>query len=55
MIHELRIYECVPGSCRCSTSASRPITLKMWAKHGSGKRVWTTPHWGVEPDPHLHG
>jgi len=43
MIHELRIYECVPGKLPALHKRFETITLKMWAKHGIRQAgFWTT-------------
>ncbi|MEN6369684.1 MAG: NIPSNAP family protein [Thermotogota bacterium] len=43
MIHELRIYECVPGKLPALHKRFETITLKMWAKHGIRQvGFWTT-------------
>ena len=34
MIHELRIYHCVPGRLPALNNRFETITLKMWEKHG---------------------
>ncbi len=34
MIHELRIYHCMPGRLAALTKRFETITLKMWEKHG---------------------
>jgi len=34
MIHELRIYECVPGRIGALNDRFRNHTLRIWAKHG---------------------
>ena len=34
MIHELRIYHCVPGRLPALNKRFETITLKMWEKHG---------------------
>lgn len=33
-IHELRIYECVPGRLPALLKRFETITLKLWEKHG---------------------
>ena len=43
MIHELRIYECVPGKLPALHNRFETITLKVWAKHGIRQvGFWTT-------------
>ena len=43
MIHELRIYECVPGKLPALHQRFEATTLKMWAKHGIRQvGFWTT-------------
>ena len=34
MIHELRIYHCMPGKLPALNQRFENITLKMWEKHG---------------------
>lgn len=34
MIHELRIYHCVPGRLPALNDRFQNITLKIWEKHG---------------------
>jgi len=34
MIHELRIYHCVPGRLPSLNKRFETITLKLWEKHG---------------------
>ena len=34
MIHELRIYRCVPGRLPALNKRFESITLKLWEKHG---------------------
>jgi hypothetical protein len=34
MIHELRIYHCMPGRLPALNKRFQAITLKMWQKHG---------------------
>ena len=34
MIHELRIYHCVPGRLPALLNRFDTITLKLWEKHG---------------------
>jgi hypothetical protein len=34
MIHELRIYHCMPGRLPALNKRFETITLKMWQKHG---------------------
>lgn len=43
MIHELRIYECVPGRLPALNRRFETITLKLWEKHGIRQAgFWTT-------------
>ena len=43
MIHELRIYECVPGRRPDLNKRFDTITLKLWEKHGIKQAgFWTT-------------
>ncbi|MBP0462324.1 NIPSNAP family protein [Roseomonas sp. PWR1] len=43
MIHELRIYRCVPGRLPALLNRFETITLKLWAKHGIRQAgFWTT-------------
>ena len=43
MIHELRIYECVPGKLPALNNRFETITLKLWGKHGIRQAgFWTT-------------
>ena len=43
MIHELRIYECVPGKLPALNNRFETITLKLWEKHGIRQAgFWTT-------------
>ena len=43
MIHELRIYECVPGRLPALNNRFETITLKLWEKHGIRQAgFWTT-------------
>ncbi len=34
MIHELRVYHCVPGRLPALLSRFEKVTLGLWAKHG---------------------
>ncbi|MGB7181193.1 MAG: NIPSNAP family protein [Burkholderiaceae bacterium] len=34
MVHELRIYRCLPGRLPALNDRFRNITLKLWDKHG---------------------
>ena len=34
MIHELRVYHCVPGRLPALLNRFETITLKLWEKHG---------------------
>jgi hypothetical protein len=43
MIHELRIYECVPGRLPDLNQRFSTITLKLWERHGIRQAgFWTT-------------
>ncbi|HEY5300690.1 MAG TPA: NIPSNAP family protein [Acetobacteraceae bacterium] len=43
MIHELRIYDCVPGRLPDLLKRFDTITLKLWEKHGIKQAgFWTT-------------
>jgi hypothetical protein len=43
MIHELRIYHCVPGRLPALLKRFDTITLKLWDKHGIKQAgFWTT-------------
>ena len=43
MIHELRIYECVPGKLPALHKRFETITLGFWEKHGIRQAgFWTT-------------
>ena len=43
MIHELRIYECMPGRLPALNHRFETITLKLWEKHGIRPvGFWTT-------------
>lgn len=43
MIHEFRIYECVPGKLPALNNRFETITLKLWEKHGIRQAgFWTT-------------
>jgi hypothetical protein len=43
MIHELRVYECVPGKLPDLLKRFDTITLKIWEKHGIRQAgFWTT-------------
>jgi hypothetical protein len=43
MIHELRIYECVPGKLPALHQRFEMTTLKIWQKHGIRQAgFWTT-------------
>jgi NIPSNAP len=43
MLHELRIYECVPGRLPDLLKRFDTITLKLWEKHGIKQAgFWTT-------------
>ena len=43
MIHELRIYECIPGRLADLNKRFDTITLKLWDKHGIKQAgFWTT-------------
>ena len=43
MIHELRIYRCLPGRLPALLNRFETITLKIWARHGIRQAgFWTT-------------
>ena len=43
MIHELRVYDCVPGRLPDLLKRFDTITLKLWDKHGIKQAgFWTT-------------
>ena len=43
MIHELRIYRCVPGRLPALLNRFETITLKIWERHGIRQAgFWTT-------------
>ncbi|MCB1813741.1 MAG: NIPSNAP family protein [Candidatus Competibacteraceae bacterium] len=43
MLHELRIYECVPGQLPALHNRFENHTLKIWEKHGIRQAgFWTT-------------
>ncbi|MEO9189083.1 MAG: NIPSNAP family protein [Acetobacteraceae bacterium] len=43
MIHELRVYDCVPGRLPDLLKRFDTITLKLWEKHGIKQAgFWTT-------------
>ena len=43
MIHELRIYHCVPGRLPALLNRFDTITLKIWERHGIRQAgFWTT-------------
>ena len=43
MLHELRIYRCVPGRLPALLNRFDTITLKLWEKHGIRQAgFWTT-------------
>lgn len=43
MIHELRIYDCMPGKLPALNERFSKITLKLWKKHGIRQAgFWTT-------------
>ena len=43
MIHELRIYECMPGKLPALNNRFETITLKLFEKHGIRQAgFWTT-------------
>lgn len=43
MIHELRIYECLPGKLPALNHRFETITLKLWERHGIRQAgFWTT-------------
>jgi hypothetical protein len=43
MIHELRVYRCVPGRLPALLQRFETITLKLWERHGIRQAgFWTT-------------
>ncbi|MBN8920671.1 MAG: NIPSNAP family protein [Rhizobiales bacterium] len=43
MIHEIRVYRCVPGRLPALLKRFETITLKLWEKHGIRQAgFWTT-------------
>ena len=43
MVHELRIYHCLPGRLPALLDRFNTITLKLWDKHGIKQAgFWTT-------------
>lgn len=43
MLHELRVYRCVPGRLPALLKRFETITLKLWDKHGIRQAgFWTT-------------
>jgi len=43
MIHELRIYRCIPGRLPNLLARFEAVTLKIWARHGIRPAgFWTT-------------
>jgi hypothetical protein len=43
MIHELRIYHCIPGRLPALLDRFETLTLKLWDKHGIRQAgFWTT-------------
>lgn len=43
MIHEMRIYDCVPGRLPALMKRFEMITLKLWERHGIRQAgFWTT-------------
>jgi NIPSNAP len=43
MIHELRIYRCLPGRLPALLNRFQTTTLRIWAKHGIRQAgFWTT-------------
>jgi hypothetical protein len=43
MIHELRIYRCLPGRMPALLNRFQSATLRIWAKHGIRQAgFWTT-------------
>lgn len=43
MVHELRIYRCVPGRLPALLNRFETITLKIWERHGIRQAgFWTT-------------
>jgi hypothetical protein len=51
MIHELRIYHCLPGRLPALLSRFETITLALWAKHGIRQAgFWTVAIGGSNQD-----
>ena len=46
MLHELRIYECVPGKLPDLLKRFDTITLKLWEKHGIKQAGFFTTYVG---------
>ena len=43
MIHELRVYRCVPGRLPALLNRFQNVTLRLWEKHGIRQAgFWTT-------------
>ncbi len=47
MLHELRIYHCVPGRLPALNKRFETVTLKLWEKHG----IRQAGFWTVEIGP----
>ncbi|MBA3477174.1 MAG: NIPSNAP family protein [Lautropia sp.] len=47
MLHELRIYHCVPGRLPALNKRFETVTLKIWQKHG----IRQAGFWTVEIGP----
>ena len=51
MIHELRIYHCVPGRLPALLKRFETITLKLWERHGIRQAgFWTVAIGGSNQD-----
>lgn len=46
MIHELRIYHCLPGRLAALNKRFETVTLAMWDKHGIRQAGFWTVHIG---------
>ena len=46
MIHELRIYHCIPGRLPALLKRFETITLKIWERHGIRQAGFWTPQLG---------
>jgi hypothetical protein len=51
MIHELRVYHCLPGRLPALLNRFETITLKIWARHGIRQAgFWTVAIGGSNQD-----